>query len=73
MIEHKKAAAMREDAIRAVHSAIASLDVSAITTAAMSRNKADGTFAGEMDTLLRLCVIKFDAAKLVAEAEAEMG
>lgn len=73
MIEHKKAAQIREEAIRALNNQIHSLDVSAITTAAMSRHKADGTFAGELDTLLRLAVIGFDAAALVARAEQEMG
>lgn len=73
MIDHKKAAQIREEATRALNNQIHSLDISAITTAAMSRHKADGTFVGELDTLLRLCVIRFDARALLTQAEQEMG
>ena len=73
MIEHKKASAIREEAIRALNNQVHSLDVSAIAVSAMSRNKADQAFHGELDTLLRLCVTKFDARALIAAAEQEMG
>lgn len=73
MIEHKKAQQIRDEALTALNNQMHSLDVSAITTAAMSRHKGDGTFAGEMDTLLRLCVIRFDARALLTQAEQEMG
>ena len=73
MIQHKKAVQMREEAVKALANQIHSLDVSAITTATMSRVKADGVFAGEMDTLLRLAVTLFDPAKLIRDAEEAMG
>jgi len=73
VIQHKKADQIREDAITTLNNAVRSIDVSAITTAAMSRHKANGEFAGEMDTLLRLAITRFDARRLIAEAEAEMG
>lgn len=73
MIEHKKAAQIRAEALDALNNQMRSLDVSAITAAAMSRHRGDGTFAGEMDTLLRLAVTRFDARTLLNHAEQEMG
>lgn len=73
MIQHKKAEGMRAEAVKALAAQVHSLDVSAITTAAMSRAKSDGTYAGEMDTLLRLAVTLFDPEKLIRDAEEAMG
>ena len=73
MIEHKKAAAIRDEAITALNNQMRSLDVSAIATSAMSRHKGDQAFHGELDTLLRLAVTRFDARALMVQAEQEMG
>lgn len=73
MIQHKKAAQIRDEAVTALLVQVHSLDVSAIATAAMSRHKANGEFHGELDTLLRLAVTRFDARRLIAEAEQDMG
>jgi len=73
VIQHKKAPQMREAALKALANQMHSLDVSATVTAEMSRAKADGTYAGEMDTLLRLAVTLFDPAKLLRDAEEAMG
>lgn len=73
MIQHKKAAQIRDEATTALLNQMHSLDVSAITTSAMSRHKGNGEFHGELDTLLRLAVTRFDARRLIAEAEQDMG
>lgn len=73
MIDHKKADVIRDAARKRLTNHMHAFDVSAAVTGEMSLAKQDGTFAGELDRLLRYAVTLFDPQRLVDDAEEAMG